>query len=256
MITVKLLGGAKKSFNADVISVPLQSITVRSIIDYLLSIKPENTMEFDAKNILVAVNGVDSSALAGGNTMVQEGDTVSIIPIIHGGASGDLHSGKSVGVFLLSYGAGKNYELLNLIRKKFPDLLVEGISPRYVLSLSHATRIVKISMLSQQRGILLSKKIQTDILLRFAGTTQINNAIRNVGIESDDNFVLVSVGSKSSEKKLTKFVKAYESEKRDLPCNANYLKKQFQITDLHLKTVWSKDPLEDILVERAAVLFQ
>jgi tRNA threonylcarbamoyladenosine modification (KEOPS) complex Cgi121 subunit/molybdopterin converting factor small subunit len=255
LITVKLLGGAKKSFNADTISVPLESVTVRGIIDHLISIKPENTMEFDTKNILVAVNGVDSSALDGGNTMVQKGDTVSIIPIIHGGTL-NLQSGKSIGIFLLSYGAGKNYELLDLIRKKFPDLLIEGISPKYVLSLSHATRIVKISLLAQQRGMLLSKKIQTDILLRFAGTTQIDVAIKNVGIESDDSFVLVSAGSKSSENKLAKFVSPYKAGKLDLSCNAARLKKQFKITKLHLKTVLSKDPLEDVLVEKAAVLFQ
>jgi tRNA threonylcarbamoyladenosine modification (KEOPS) complex Cgi121 subunit/molybdopterin converting factor small subunit len=256
LITVKLLGGAKKSFNADTIYVPLESVTVRSIIDHLISIKPENTMEFDTKNILVAVNGVDSSALDGGNTVVQKGDTVSIIPIIHGGALGNLQSGKSIGVFLLSYEAGRNYELLDLIRKKFPDLLIEGISPNYVLSLSHATRIIKISLLAQQRRMLLSKKIQTDILLRFAGTTQINDAIKSVGIESDDSFVLVSAGSKSSEKKLAKFVSPYKTGKPDLSRNAARLKKQFKITNLHLKTAWSKNPLEDVLVEKAAVLFQ
>ncbi|MEM3143058.1 MAG: KEOPS complex subunit Cgi121 [Candidatus Nitrosotenuis sp.] len=256
MITIKLFGGAKKSFNADTISVPLESVTVKGIIDHLISIKPENTMAFDTKNILVAVNGVDSSALDGGDTMVQKGDTVSIIPIIHGGALGNLQSSKSIGAFLLSYGAGKNYELLDLIRKKFPELLIEGISPKYVLSLSHAIRIVKISLLAQQHGMLLSKKIQTDILLRFAGTTQIDVAIKNAGIESDDSFVLVSAGNKSSENKLAKFVSPYKTGKPDLSCNATRLKKQFKITKLHLKTVWSKDPLEDVLVEKAAVLFQ
>jgi tRNA threonylcarbamoyladenosine modification (KEOPS) complex Cgi121 subunit/molybdopterin converting factor small subunit len=256
LITVKLLGGAKKLFNADTISVPLESVTVRDIIDHLILIKPENTMKFDTKNILVAVNGVDSSALDGGNTMVQKGDTVSIIPIIHGGTLGNLQSGKSIGVFLLSYEAGKNYKLLDLIRKKFPDLLIEGISPKYVLSLSHATRIVKISLLAQQRRMLLSKKVQTDIMLRFAGTTQIDNAIKNVGIESDDSFVLVSSGSKSSEQRLAKFVRPYKTGKLDLSRNAGNLKKRFKITNLHLKTVLSKDPLEDVLVEKAAVLFQ
>lgn len=85
MITIKFLGGAKKSFGSESISIDSDSITVKTLLDHLISIKPENTIELDTKNILVAVNGVDSSALKGLDTLLHANDTVSIIPIIHGG---------------------------------------------------------------------------------------------------------------------------------------------------------------------------
>jgi len=37
--------------------------------------------------------------------------------------------------------------------------------------------------------------------------------------------------------------------------NESFLKKYFKITKIHLDTVYSKTPLEDILVEKASILF-
>ena len=65
MITVKFTGGARKSFDTDEIILDKNNLTVRQLIDYLISTKPENTTSFDGKNLLIAVNGVDSSALNG-----------------------------------------------------------------------------------------------------------------------------------------------------------------------------------------------
>ncbi|CAE6495322.1 MAG: MoaD/ThiS family protein [Candidatus Nitrosotenuis sp.] len=86
MITIKLLGGARKSFDSESIILDVNSITIGDLLEHLLSIKPNNTLDLDTKNILVAVNGIDSSALEGRNTLIQTNDTVSIIPVIHGGA--------------------------------------------------------------------------------------------------------------------------------------------------------------------------
>ena len=85
MIQVKFLGGAKKSFSTDSIKIEKSNITIQGLLDILLDSKPKNTIEFDEKNILIAINGVDSSALDGKNTILQDNDTVSIIPVIHGG---------------------------------------------------------------------------------------------------------------------------------------------------------------------------
>ena len=46
------------------------------MISHLISKKPENTPDFNGKNLLIAVNGVDSSALAGNNTHLKSGDVV------------------------------------------------------------------------------------------------------------------------------------------------------------------------------------
>ena len=85
MIHVKLVGGAKKSFLTDTISVDDSDISIKQLLDLLLELKPDTTPELDVNNILVAVNGIDSSAMNGGSTIIQKNDQVSIIPLIHGG---------------------------------------------------------------------------------------------------------------------------------------------------------------------------
>ena len=89
MITIKLIGGAKKSFNSDQLQIDKFDISVNELLQLLLKIKPVNT-NFDVENILIAINGSDSSAMDGKDTIVHDSDVVSIIPVIHGGSSKKL----------------------------------------------------------------------------------------------------------------------------------------------------------------------
>ena len=85
MIHVKLVGGAKKSFLTDNISIDNSDISIKELLDLLLDIKPDTAPKLDINNILIAVNGIDSSALNGESTIIKKNDHVSIIPLIHGG---------------------------------------------------------------------------------------------------------------------------------------------------------------------------
>jgi len=87
MIKVKLIGGAKKSFLKDQLDIDISNITISELISVLLKLKPENYPELDTQNILIAINGVDSSAMDGKSTLIKNNDLVSIIPVIHGGLS-------------------------------------------------------------------------------------------------------------------------------------------------------------------------
>ena len=60
LITVKLLGGAKKSFSTDTMSFEKNISTLSELINNLIQIKPKDTLEFDIANLLIAVNGIDS----------------------------------------------------------------------------------------------------------------------------------------------------------------------------------------------------
>ena len=86
MTTVNFTGGARKSFQTDSLNISENLNTISELITYLIEHKPENTPDFDGKNLLIAVNGVDSSALDGTNTKLNSNDVVNIIPIIHGGS--------------------------------------------------------------------------------------------------------------------------------------------------------------------------
>ena len=256
MITIKLLGGAKKSFGTDLVSADLDNKTIQNLLDYLLSIKPKNTLELDTKNILVAVNGVDSSALQGPDTNLRPGDTVSIIPIIHGGSRMQFKIvDRHVELFSVSHQKNENYEFLDSIRKKFPDLVLEGISSKCILGPRHAKKIIGLSLYAEKHKLFLSKKLQTDILLRFASTTQISLAIKTVGIDKNNDFTIIAIGKKSSLERLYKYVSPYLSSPQYIK-NSKHMRRLFKISKSHISAAFSKTPLEDILVEQAAVLIK
>ncbi len=256
MIIIKLLGGAKKSFGKDIIQTEHDGVTISQLLEYLLSIKPADTITLDTKNLLIAVNGADSSALSGHDTVIHSGDVVSIIPVIHGGARSQLKIGSiHVELFNVRNQKGKNYQFLDHTRSKFPSLVLTGLSSKSLASVSHAKKIVSLSLYAKKHGLLLSKKLETDILLRFAATTQISDAIKTLGIEQQNEFIIIAIGKKSSLDKLYRSITP-NLTLIDYASNIIPIKKRFKISQKYLSAVDSEFPLEDILAEKAAVLVQ
>ncbi|HSA97666.1 MAG TPA: KEOPS complex subunit Cgi121 [Candidatus Nitrosotenuis sp.] len=256
MLSIKFLGGAKKSFGTDFVQVDLDGIPIKALLEHLLSIKPKDTITLDTKNLLVAVNGVDSSALAGYDTVLHPDDIVTIIPIIHGGAyRRNLFRvcGKSAELLPVQNTPGKGYDFLNSLRKSFPNLVLEGISTQHILSVGHAKKIVGISLFAQRHDSLLSKKLETDILLRFGVTTQISDAIKTVGIKNSDAFTVLAIGKKYSLDRLYRHLAPFLVPVK-FGASSKSVQKQFGITKKHLDAVDSDAPLEDLLAEKAAVL--
>jgi len=255
MTTVNFTGGARKSFQTNSLEISENIHTISELITYLISQKPENTPDFDGKNLLIAVNGVDSSALNGNDTKLKSDDIVNIIPIIHGGSKMNINfkiNNNQVGLFEINK-SNSNKDYLLQLRKKFPKLYLQGISSKFILDREHAKKIISISINKKIKNQLLSEKLETDLLLRFANTTQINEAIKNVGLSSNQNFILIAIGNKSSQTTL------YEIIQDDLDIifkkdNHNFLKKHFQISVQTLNSIESKAPLVDLLVEKASIL--
>ncbi|KAF6243860.1 thiamine biosynthesis protein ThiS [Nitrosopumilus sp. b1] len=254
MVTVKLLGGAKKSFSTEQIELDVENLTIDELLSNLLKSKPNNTPDLDTKNILIAVNGVDSSALEGRATKISKDDIVSIIPVIHGGSSRiKLKIGRSqVELIHIKSKHGLDESFLDTLRKKYSKLIIQAISSKFILNSNHAKKIIMLSLDSKKNNSLLSNKIETDILMRFACTNQISDAISKAGINSDP-FTVISIGSKPMQDKLYKELEPFLSKSK---INAeSFLKKEFKISKKHLDAVDSQTPLEDILLEKAAVLF-
>jgi molybdopterin converting factor small subunit/tRNA threonylcarbamoyladenosine modification (KEOPS) complex Cgi121 subunit len=255
MITIKLIGGAKKSFNSDQLQIDKFDIPVSELLQLLLKTKPEN-IDFDIENILIAINGSDSSAMNGKNTIVRDGDVVSIIPIIHGGSSKKLFfeiDNRKIQVLEISGQKIIDIKFIDDLRIKYPKIKFQAISSKFILNPSHLKKILSISINADKNNILLSNKIETDILMRFAVTLQISNAISSVGIKPSSNFILIAIGNKNS------FASLY-SELSPLCINLFlknndlFIKNYFNISKKHIDSVYSKTPLEDILVEKASVL--
>jgi len=252
------MGGAKKSFSTDKILLEKTNLTITELLQHLTQIKPSDTLEFDTNNLLVAINGVDSSVLDGYSTSLKDDDVVSIIPIIHGGKSDRIQfgvSGENVEIFDIKYNKKFDSKFLDQIRSKHPSLMIQMIDSSFLLGVNHAKKILSISLNAQKNQILLSKKIETDILLRFAGTTQISYGIKTVGRKTKKDFVIIALGKKIGLNKLHTELKPDINSKQLSKNNVSYIQKQFGISKKQISVVSSKNPLEDILVERAAILF-
>lgn len=255
MIIIKLIGGAKKIFSTEKIELGISNSTIEDILKYLKQIKPEETPIFDEKNIIIAVNGADSSTMQGKKTQLNEGDVVSIIPIIHGGSNQLFSIGKThLSIFELRGNDQINHDYLDYLRKKFPSLKIQAVSSKFILNSSHLKKILTISLEAQKRKILLSEKLETDILLRIAGTTQISQAINDTGIKPGLNIIILALGKKGSLEILYSEINQFVIPFHNQNYSKTFLKKRFGISKKHLESVNSKEPLEDLLAERAAIL--
>jgi len=256
MITVKLVGGAKKSFPTEQLQIEKSDISIKELLDLLLKLKPTDSANLDIENILIAINGVDSSAMDGKSTIIKNNDLVSIIPIIHGGSSKKLVFKivkKQIQVIEIKGQKSINVKFLDDLRKKYTNLLLQAVSSNFILNKSHLIKILSLSFECQKNNVMLSNKLETDILTRYALSKQISDAIKNVGIRSDNNFILIAVGNKKTLNSLYGELSPI-SVNIFSKNNEQFLKKYFKITKKQLDSVYSENPLEDILVEKASIL--
>ena len=232
-------------------------LTLSELIKRLIQRKPKDTLEFDIANLLIAVNGIDSSALDGLDTKLEDNDVVSIIPVIHGGTSSRIQfsiMNSNVEIFDMTITRELDIEFLNKLREKYPYLTIQAINSRFILDVNHIKKILALSLYAKKNKTLLSKKIETDILLRFACTTQISYAIKVAGRKPKNDFVIVAIGKKSTLDKLNSDLISHLNPRPLSKNNHSFMKKQFKISKKQMSALSSSDPLEDILVEKAAVL--
>ena len=165
MIVVKLIGSAKKSFLTDQVFLEKSGLTIDELINHLLKIKPDNTLELDTKNLLIAVNGIDSSTLDGFKTKLKDNDIVSIIPIIHGGSSRRIQfsiMNSNVELFDIANDKKFHIEFLDELRLKYPSLILQSINSQFILGINHVKKILSVSLYARKNNSLLSKKIETE----------------------------------------------------------------------------------------------
>ena len=256
MFIVKFVGGAKKSFPVEQLKIDQSNLSIQELINLLLELKPTDTPKLDTDNVLIAINGADSSAMDGKSTIIQENDLVSIIPVIHGGSSKKVNfefSKKIIQVIEIKGQKSIDVKFIDDIRKKYPKIILQAVSSNYILNNYHLKKIISLSIESEKNNILLSNKLETDILMRFALTTQISDAIKNVGIKPNINFTIIAIGNKKTLNSLYLELKSISSLMFSKN-NESFLKKRFKITAKHTDSIISKNPLADILIEKATVL--
>ena len=257
MFIVKFLGGAKKSFLSEKIDIDKSNISISELLDLLVDLKPSTTSELDTNNLLIAINGLDCSALEGQKSMIKENDVVSIIPVIHGGSPTQTNfeiNKKKIFVTEIIGQKKLDVTFLDGLRKKYPKIQFQAVSSKFVLNKYHLKKILELSFAASKNNVLLSNKLEIDILMRFALSSQITTAIEAAGLKQNTNFILIGIGNKQTLKKLSDELKPLSTSMFSKN-NEIFIKRYSKITKKHLSSVYSKNPLEDILIEKAAILF-
>jgi sulfur-carrier protein len=84
MIEINLLGGIKKLVGISNLKINEESSSVKGIISYLENNYYSNNT-INKNDIMIAINGIESSLLGGHNAKVSSGDIVTILSVVHGG---------------------------------------------------------------------------------------------------------------------------------------------------------------------------
>lgn len=295
-LSVRLLGGARKALAADSIEVDGDEATVGGILDLLAS---RTSGELGASNVLVAVNGADSSAVGGREAVVRAGDDVVVIPVVHGGAgaggrvnAGDGRAARAgagqavplvrasaaaapaggrrrtvrIEAYVVGLGGGSDSGagLLDRLRAEFPRVALQAVAGRFVLGGSHLRRVVAVSIEAERRRTLVAKRLETDMLARLAGTAQVSAAIRSAGMGSAGGgpYVIIAVAAPAVRLAPLRArlgpLSAPAPAADALPASrARFLARRFGIAARGRAAVLARgpaDPLEELLVERAASL--
>ena len=84
MITVDLVGGIRKAVGFSTVNI---NVTNSSLNELLALLEREYDLENKIKEdeIMIAINGVESSVMGGREAKISSGDTVTILSVVHGG---------------------------------------------------------------------------------------------------------------------------------------------------------------------------
>ena len=84
MITLKLLGGVKYAIGKNSIIIDKSLSTLQDIIDELQK-RSNDKRIMNEKNLLISVNGVESSVIGGKDAIIKTGDIITVVTVVHGG---------------------------------------------------------------------------------------------------------------------------------------------------------------------------
>jgi tRNA threonylcarbamoyladenosine modification (KEOPS) complex Cgi121 subunit/molybdopterin converting factor small subunit len=183
MITIRLLGGAKKAVGRAAVNLDRPSASVSDILDFLTSISVEPHI-LQRSNLIIVLNDVDSASLQGNNTLVKSGDTVKIVTVVHGGMHYTLNGYhvSITGVQKIIHDPGK---LVDMIRSQHNNVSIQAVDANAVYGEEHVLGVLRIALEAEKRNIMLTNRCEIELLIRLAGTDQISEAIRRAGLKKD-----------------------------------------------------------------------
>lgn len=82
---VRLLGGAKRVVGKEYVNLDVKELTLRELLLLLASMSSDPSIFTNNSNIIVVINGIESSLLGGLDAVINSNDQVSILTVVHGG---------------------------------------------------------------------------------------------------------------------------------------------------------------------------
>lgn len=79
-------------------------------------------------------------------------------------------------------------------RKMFPEVMIQGVNPKYIFGRGHIFEVIKIIIESNKRKIKIAKRLEMELLLRLICSNQVDKAINIGGIKNNGSacFILLS----------------------------------------------------------------
>ena len=79
-------------------------------------------------------------------------------------------------------------------RKMFPDVMIQGINPKHVFGLGHIFEVIKIVLESNNRNIMIARRLEMELLLRLICSNRVDTALDIGGIKNNGTgcFILLS----------------------------------------------------------------
>ena len=195
MITIRLLGGAKKAVGKPAVNLDRPYASISDILDFLTTISAEPRL-LQRSNLIITLNDVDSASLRGHNTMVKSGDKVTIVTVVHGGMDCMLngHHILITGVQRIMHDPGK---LVDMLRAQHSNVSIQAVNANSVYGEEHVRGVLRIVLEAEKRKIMLTNRCETELLIRLTGTNQIAEAIRRAGLKKDTAGCLIAFSQDS-----------------------------------------------------------
>lgn len=230
MITIRLLGGAKKAVGKPAVNLDRPYASVSDILDFLTTISAEPRL-LQRSNLIITLNDVDSASLHGHNTMVKSGDKVTIVTVVHGGMDCMLngHHILITGVQRIMHDPGK---LVDMLRAQHSNVSIQAVNANSVYGEEHVRGVLRIALEAEKRKIMLTNRCETELLIRLTGTNQIAEAIRRAGLKKDTAGCFI----------------AFSQDSESLRQLERQIKSEFELNDSVLK------PSEDKRIRLASML--
>jgi tRNA threonylcarbamoyladenosine modification (KEOPS) complex Cgi121 subunit len=84
--------------------------------------------------------------------------------------------------------------IMESFRKMFPDVMIQGINPKFIFGIDHIFEVIQIVLELNNRKIKIAKRLEMEVLLRLICSNQVDKAIDIGGIKNNCSgcFILLS----------------------------------------------------------------